>query len=217
MVFVIILMSGTPVTIPNTVLRLDNLTIRDAVTSTCHTVAGLYYFGGNMLKYKKIAVIGCSGGGKTTFSKKLAEITGLPLYHLDNIYWHPDTSHLERTAFIKKQKEIMKTDRWIIDGNYGGTMKYRIKKCELLYFFDIPTEVCIEGVLNRDRKREDIACELEPDDELLDFIKAYREHSRPKVLKLIGEYPDKKVITFTNHKEVNEYLEELRRCYGFTV
>jgi len=36
MVFVIILISGIPVTIPNTVLRLDNLTIRDAVTSTCH-------------------------------------------------------------------------------------------------------------------------------------------------------------------------------------
>jgi adenylate kinase family enzyme len=170
-----------------------------------------------MFKYKKIAVIGCSGGGKTTFSKTLAEITGLPLYHLDNIYWQPDTSHLKRHVFIKKQKRIMKSDSWIIDGNYGKTIKYRIEKCELLYFFDIPTEVCLEGVLKRDRKRDDIACELEPNNELLDYIKAYREHSRPKVLKLIEEHPDKKVITFKSHKEVDKYLEELRGSYGYNI
>ena len=36
-----------------------------------------------MFPYKKIAVIGCPGSGKTTFSKKLAAITALPLYNLD--------------------------------------------------------------------------------------------------------------------------------------
>ncbi len=36
-----------------------------------------------MFKYKKIAVIGCSGAGKSVFSRKLAAATGLPLYHLD--------------------------------------------------------------------------------------------------------------------------------------
>ena len=170
-----------------------------------------------MFNYKKIAVIGCSGGGKTTFSKKLAEITGLPLYHLDNIYWQPDTSHLERRVFIKKQKEIMKTDSWIIDGNYGGTIQYRIRKSELVIFFDMPTEVCIEGVLKRDKKREDIACELEPNEELINYIKTYPSRRRPKVLKLLNRYPNVKVVTFNSHQEVDAYLENLRREYGLNI
>lgn len=34
---------------------------------------------------KKVAVFGNTGGGKSTLSKKLAEITKLPLYVLDKI------------------------------------------------------------------------------------------------------------------------------------
>ena len=166
-----------------------------------------------MFNYKKIIVIGCSGGGKSTFSKQLAEITCLPLYHLDNIYWQPDASHLERPEFIKRQKEIMKNDRWIIDGNYGGTIKYRIKKCELVYFFDIAPEICIDGVMNRRKDRNDIACELEPDSELLDFIKNYREKSKPKVLHLLKSYPKVRVITFTERAQADAYIKELKRDY----
>ena len=40
-----------------------------------------------MFEYKKIAVIGCCGAGKSVFSRKLASVTGLPLYHLDIMYW----------------------------------------------------------------------------------------------------------------------------------
>ena len=34
---------------------------------------------------KKVAVFGNTGGGKSTLSKRLSEITGLPLYALDKI------------------------------------------------------------------------------------------------------------------------------------
>lgn len=164
-----------------------------------------------MFDFNKIIVIGCSGGGKSTFAKQLAEITGLPLYHLDNIYWLPDTSHLERPVFIKKQKEIMKTDRWIIDGNYSKTIRYRIKECELAFFFDIPTELCLEGVLTRSQKRDDIACELEPTEELTDYIKNYRKRNRPKVVRILKNHPEVEVITFTSRQQADEYLEKLRR------
>ena len=167
-----------------------------------------------MLNYDKIIVIGCSGGGKSTFSKQLAEITGLPLYHLDNIYWQPDASHLERSEFIKRQKEIMRGGRWIIDGNYGGTIRYRLKECELVYFFDMPTEVCLDGVLNRKKRRDDIACELEPDGELLDFIRSYKKKSRPKIMRLLKRHPEIKLITFNKHADVDKYLSDLRRQYG---
>ncbi len=36
---------------------------------------------------KKVAVFGNAGGGKSTLSKRLSEITGLPLYVLDKIQY----------------------------------------------------------------------------------------------------------------------------------
>ncbi len=170
-----------------------------------------------MIQETKIIVIGCSGGGKSTFSKQLAAILNLPLYNLDNIYWLPDTSHLPRHAFKKRQRQIMKENGWIIDGNYSHTVGYRIKRCRLAYFFDMPTEVCLNGVLTRNRKRDDIACELEPNEELLDAIRAFPFTVKPKILHLFEKYPKVKVITFHSHEEVNAYLEALRREYGLNI
>lgn len=66
-----------------------------------------------MFPYKKIAVIGCSGSGKTTFSKKLASITGLPLYHLDLIYWKSDATHLQRPEFQLQEESRINTYCWL--------------------------------------------------------------------------------------------------------
>ena len=166
-----------------------------------------------MFNYKKIAVVGCCGSGKSTFSKQLAEITGLPIYHLDNIYWQPDKSHLNKRDFIKQQKKILKRNNWIIDGNYGKTMKYRVKRSDLVYFFDLPADICIKGVLSREKNRDDIACELEPDQELIDFIKNYSAKTRPNVINLFNKYKNVKVIMFMSHSEVDDYLNNLRSEY----
>ena len=51
---------------------------------------------------KKIIVLGCSGSGKSTFAIKLHEKLGLPLYHLDNIWWKDDRTHMSREEFDEK-------------------------------------------------------------------------------------------------------------------
>lgn len=163
-----------------------------------------------MFEYKRIIIIGCCGAGKSTFAKKLSAHTGIPLYHLDNIYWRADQSHLAHRDFLKKQKEIMKSKQWIIDGNYGKTMEYRIRKCDLIFFFDLPATVCIEGVLKREPNRSDIACELEPDEALLDYIKSYETTSRPTVLRRIKRHPRKKLICFRSRLEADDYLANLK-------
>ena len=38
---------------------------------------------------KRVMVIGCCGSGKTTLSRKLGEKLGLPVVHLDKLFWHP--------------------------------------------------------------------------------------------------------------------------------
>ena len=75
----------------------------------------------------KIIVLGCSGSGKRTFSKKLHELTQLPLIHLDNIWWKKDRSHISREEFDKNLDEILQGDKWIIDDDYSRTYEARFK------------------------------------------------------------------------------------------
>lgn len=163
-----------------------------------------------MFSYKKVAVIGCSGAGKSTFSRKLADITNLPLCYLDMLYWKSDGTHITREEFIIKQERILSENSWIMDGNYRGTLEYRIKEAELIYFFDLPADVCINGVLTRG-EREDMPCNLPADDELIDYIKNYDINCKPIVYKLFEKYPEKDIITFHSHKDADTYIANLSK------
>ena len=163
--------------------------------------------------YKRVAVIGCPGGGKSTFSRALRDRVDLPLYHLDAIYWRDDRTHLSREEFYPLMQKIIAREEWIIDGNYNSTLEWRISACDLLIFLDYPTEVCLEGVrARRGQKRSDMPWVEEGDDqEFLEFIRAFETESRPRILELIGKYPDKAVVTFRTREEAEGYLGELEK------
>jgi adenylate kinase family enzyme len=161
--------------------------------------------------YKRVAVIGCPGGGKSTFSRALRDRVGLPLYHLDAIYWRDDRTHLSREEFYPLMQEIIAREEWIMDGNYNATLEWRISACDLLIFLDYPAEVCLAGVrARRGQKRSDMPWVEEGDDqEFLEFIRAFETESRPRILELIGKYPDKAVVTFRSREEADRYLDTL--------
>ena len=161
--------------------------------------------------YKRVAVIGCPGGGKSTFSRALRDRVDLPLYHLDAIYWRDDRTHLSREEFYPLMQKIIARDEWIIDGNYNSTLEWRISACDLLIFLDYPAEVCLEGVrARRGQKRSDMPWVEDGDDEeFLEFIRAFETESRPRILELIGGYPDKAVVVFRTREEADRYLDTL--------
>lgn len=98
---------------------------------------------------KKAIIIGCAGSGKTTFAEKLRDKTGLPLYYLDAIWHRPNKTHIKSSEFDIKLMEIMLTDEWIIDGNYQRTIETRLAFCDTVFLFDLPTEVCLQGAIER--------------------------------------------------------------------
>lgn len=161
---------------------------------------------------RKVIVIGCPGGGKSTFSRKLHDLTDLPLYHLDRMYWNPDRTKVEKSVFRERLAEVIGKDAWIIDGNYGSTMEWRIEASDTVFFLDYPTEVCLEGIWARKGKpRSDMLwVETGDDEEFLQFIRDYREESRPKVLNLLEKYPDKTVFIFHARDEADEFLKNLK-------
>ena len=162
---------------------------------------------------KKIIVIGCPGSGKSTFSKQLNKLTGIPLYHLDLLYWNEDRTKVPREVFINELDSIIDKDSWIIDGNYGSTMEKRMAACDTIFFLDYPKDVCISGIMERRGKaRSDmpwIEQSDEADEEFLSWVKDYYTESRPVVMGLLKKYSNKEIMIFTSRDEANEYLKYL--------
>ena len=163
---------------------------------------------------KKVIVIGCPGSGKTTFSLELNKCTGLPLYHLDAIWHKPDKTHITREEYDEKVAEIFKTAEWIIDGNYSRTIETRLQQCDTVFLFDLPTEVCIQGAVERVGKgRYDMPwIEKEVSAEFLKCIEDFPKNSLPKIYGLIDKYKSEKIIViFKSREESDAFIKSLKR------
>ncbi len=159
----------------------------------------------------KVIVIGCPGGGKSTFARMLHEKTGLPLYYLDLMYWNADRTTVDRAVFHERLHATMEKESWIIDGNYASTMEMRLAACDTVFFLDYSLEVCLAGVEDRRGKsRPDMPwVETEGDAEFIAFIKNYSTDSRPKVLELLGRYSDKNIVIFKTRAEADAFLKTM--------
>ena len=160
---------------------------------------------------QKIIIIGCAGSGKSTISKKLRDITGLPLFHLDNLWWKADKSHISREEFDQKLAEILRTDKWIIDGDYSRTYEVRFKACDTVIFLDYSMDECMSGIKERVGKvRTDIPwIEQKLDPELVKLVENYEKDNRPAVLSLLEKYSDVHRFVFKSRLEASEWMESL--------
>lgn len=159
----------------------------------------------------RVIVIGCPGSGKSVFSRALSLKTGIPLFHLDNLYWNSDKTTVDKAVFLQRLSDAMKGEQWIIDGNYLSTMEMRLQACDGVFFLDYPLSVCLEGVRSRvGRPRPDMPwIEEGEDQEFIQFIENYASDSRPKVLALLEENRDKEIHIFKSRPEAESYLKSI--------
>lgn len=98
---------------------------------------------------RRVLVLGCPGGGKSTFSRELARRSGLPLHHLDDHYWGAGWSRTDEAQWMAKQRALVAQERWIIDGNYLPTVPVRARQADLIVIIDAPTLTCLTRVVRR--------------------------------------------------------------------
>lgn len=161
---------------------------------------------------QKVIIIGCPGGGKSTFARELHKRTGLPLHHLDMMYWNADRTHVPREIFQKSLEEALRQERWIIDGNYNRTMEMRMEACDTIFFLDYPVEVCLEGAhARKGTMRPDLPWTEGEDEaveeEFLQFIRSFQEDGRPQILERLEKYKDKQIFVFNSREEAAGFWE----------
>lgn len=161
----------------------------------------------------KIIVIGCPGAGKSTFSRKLSEVTGIKLHYLDMLWHKPDKTHIPREEFDIELEKIMTNESWIIDGNYTRTLEARLKECDTVFLLDYPLEICLEGAASRiGKERVDLPwTEDEFDEEFKQYIIDFSKDNLPVIYELLDKYRDtKKIIIFKSRNEADDYLENIK-------
>lgn len=162
-------------------------------------------------KKKKITIIGSPGAGKSTFARRLRDITGLPLFYLDMLWHKPDRTNISKEEFDRVLKELVKNDRWIIDGNYQRTLEIRLKACDTVYFLDYPIHICLEGAQSRiGKEREDMPwMETELDEEFRQYILDFPKEQLPRINLLLEAYKkEKDIVVFHSREEAAEYLRQ---------
>lgn len=163
---------------------------------------------------KKAIVIGPSGAGKSEFSRRLSALTGSTVYHLDNIYWNEDKTHVSRDEFDRRLNALLSLNEWIIDGDYSRTYEPRFSACDTVFFLDYPLETCLDGVRSRLKKpRNDIPwVEEEIDEDFMLWIENWKKDVYPKTREMLEKYSDEKnIVVFSSREQADAYLGSLKK------
>lgn len=165
---------------------------------------------------ERVLIIGSNGAGKTTFSYALAEKTGLPLIHLDRLYWRNCWEMTPREEFNALVFAETQKPRWIIEGNNIRSIGERLQYADTVFWFELPPAVCVWSVLKRvakyrGRVRPDMPdqCVCRLDFGFLKEVWGFNRKNHDRIAKIIGTCNGVKVIRITNRKQAKAYLELL--------
>ena len=165
---------------------------------------------------ERILIIGSGGSGKSTLSAALGKQLGIPVIHLDALYWQPGWKEPGKPDWQARVQALCLGGRWVMDGNYSGTLAQRLAACDTVIFLDLPPLLCLwravwRGLRYRGRVRPDMASgcpEQLPDPSFLSWIWHYRERSRPKVMELLeAQRRDRRILHLRSRREVRRFLQ----------
>ena len=160
-------------------------------------------------------VLGVSAGaGKSTFARRLGEVTGIEVTHLDRLYWKPNWVEAPLEEFSAVQQQIAQNDEWIIEGNYAGTINIRESHADTVIYLELPLWVCLYRVLKRrvqfhGKTRNDVGegCKEKMDMTFLKFIVTTYGPRRKKMIERMQRYLEEGMTV--------HYLKTPKQIEGF--
>lgn len=172
-----------------------------------------------MTHLQKVLIIGSGGAGKSTLARTLGEITGLPVYHLDSLFWHPGWVETSNDEWDKQVRDLVHRDAWILDGNYSRTLDIRTDFADTVIFLDFPRWLTTYRIIKRriqhhGTTRPDMreGCPEKLDFEFVRWVWNYPRDKRPKILAKLAKLPtEKRVVILRSRSEVQRFIRSVRQ------
>jgi adenylate kinase family enzyme len=165
---------------------------------------------------QRVVILGCSGSGKTTLAARLGQRLGLPVVHLDPLYWRPGWQVPDTEGFLARVAIALAGDAWVSEGNYRETFPLRLPRADAVIALECPRLLRLWRVLRRSiferGKRPDLppGCPEHIDWELLKFIWRFDKATWPRIEAARIEHGvDVPVIRLRLQREIEAFLATL--------
>jgi adenylate kinase family enzyme len=160
----------------------------------------------------RIAIIGISASGKSIFARELAAKTGLPLVHMDQLFWQGNWQEVPETEYLKKHQEIIEQEQWIIEGYIEESMVERLKRAELILYLDYPGWLCALRLVrrwlkHRRRARPELPKEALEDLKHETLWKVLTQKERIRIEQALRLAGSAKTIRLKSPKDIREYMK----------
>ena len=164
---------------------------------------------------RRVVILGNGGSGKSELARELSRRTGLPVVHLDPLFWRPGWKAGPREQFRRELDEKVAEERWIIDGNFVRAGDRRFERADTAIFLDLPRRVSMTRAVRRylrDRRtnRPDLpdGCEEGLDWEFLKWMWHFDRDDRPQILERLRASPAR-LVHLRSPAEVRDYIATL--------
>ena len=165
---------------------------------------------------ERILIIGCSGSGKSTLARALGQKLGLPVIHLDQLWWKENWQNVTMEEFDSRLAMALNMDRWIIDGNYSRTMERRLERCDTVIYLDFNRWECLLGMCqriwtNRGKTRPDMpsGCPERFSWEFVKWIWNFNENNRVQNYTYLAKARHAQSVVLKNRRQVRQFLDTL--------
>ena len=126
----------------------------------------------------RIMIVGGPGSGKSWLAAELHRISGLPVWHMDQIHWLPGWVERDRQEKDLLTRRVHASPEWIFEGGHSRTYRERAARADLLIWLDLPVGLRVRRVLARSwrhsgRVRPDMAegCPEEWGRQTIEFLR----------------------------------------------
>jgi adenylate kinase family enzyme len=168
---------------------------------------------------KRVVILGPGGSGKSELATALSRRTGLPVVHLDVLFWRLGWTPAPRDEALRDFAAAIAGERWILDGNFLDLeSEYaRFERADTVIFLDLSRATCLWRVLrrlvhDRRRSRPDLpeGCRECFDLPLLRWIWRYPQNDRPRVLAILAGLDGRADVRhLRSRSDVRRYLDNV--------
>lgn len=164
---------------------------------------------------ERVMLVGSGGAGKTTLARRLGHMTGLPITHLDRQFWNPGWVKTPTEAWHQNMVEMASAERWIIEGNYGGSAHLRLIRADTVIFLDFGRAICVWRAIRREIRNwgkcaQATGCPERLNLEFLQWIWTYPKRGRRRMEQAIADHGSHvRVVRLRSDSEVDAFLTDL--------